>query len=103
MTDYIYRTHTYGDEIGRYEMVSKTEKTVTYIALVGAWGGPLKRDTRRSLLRSNYDNFHATWEDARAHLVQRAARDIEATLSRLNKANATLDKLVALTEPEEWT
>jgi hypothetical protein len=100
MTQYIYRTIL--GEIHRYEMVSKTDKTVTYVALLSSWDGTVKRDVRRALLRSNYDSYHETWDDARAHLVQRATRDIEARLALLNEANATLATIVALTEPQEW-
>jgi hypothetical protein len=102
MTDYIYRTQTYSDKITRYELVSKTEKTVNYIVRSPLIGGAVKLVVRRAMLRSKHDKFHETWEDARSHLVQSTARDIEAKLSMLNKANATLDKLVALTEPKEW-
>jgi len=102
MTQYIYRAHTHNVEIARYELVSKTEKTATYIVLVRSYQGTGRHEVRRSLLRSNHDKFHDTWDDARAYLVQRVTRDIEAALDRLNAANATLAKVVALTEPKEW-
>lgn len=95
---YVYMTRTHYDDIRKFEVVKRTDKTVTYIEpSQGSWSA---RETRANL-QSSYSKFHDTWEDARAYLVKRTEREIESCRERQHKANSLLGQLKKMKPPAD--
>ena len=74
------------------EVVKSTEKTVTIV------DGRNGRE-RRSAIKSEYGSYFRTWEEAHAHLLERAESKVVSIRSQLESANGYLGNIRGLKRP----
>ena len=87
-----WRTRSYPPtEIKRVECTRETEKCVYVASLSGR--------EHRSMKISDYEQYHDTWSDAKAYLLSKARREVEAYEANLHAARAKFDQIASLKEP----
>jgi hypothetical protein len=88
MSETWYRTVSWGTRIDTVEILSHTDKTVTI--KYGANG------THRRNLRSSFENYFATWEEAWQFLLSKATHDVDTARVRLKAQLEHLEKVQAM-------
>lgn len=100
-----WKTSTsYPDKITQVSCSRETEKAVW--TLERAWTIDGYDDSkppieRRRMKRSDYENFHDTWEEAHAFLLARADRELESARRRLAAAQGTHGNVKGMRKPAE--
>ena len=89
----MYRTR--GLEITAHEVRRVTEKYV--VCIFDHFGLTTERKVSK---RSDLSNWHATWDDAHAFLVNEAKNSVAAARSRLSREEVKLDLVTAMKKPE---
>ena len=97
MSETWYRTRRYHSAIEPVEVVKATSKTV----VVNEWAFAGQRNERKSNITSDYSQHFRTWEEARAHLIERAEDRVKSLRLQLEQANGHLGNVKGLKKPED--
>lgn len=83
-----YRTRD--DKIEAHEILRETEKTVVLAPKTSA--NPFKQE-RKEPKRSDWQNWHDTWDDAKAFLVEGAQKEVDVLRARLERSKGRLGNI----------
>lgn len=100
-----YRTGGWNQPIERVECTRETMACVYFmVAPLFGNGKPVERRTQKY---SGHERYHATWEDARTHLIAERESQIEAAVGAIKEAGEIIEKkraeinvLKAATDPD---
>lgn len=95
MTTTWFETKRYDIQITPVLVEKETEHSVM---VVGRYGG---KEARRAAKSSEWSNFHRTWEDAHAYLLQREESKLSAARHALEAANSTFGNVKGMKKPQE--
>jgi hypothetical protein len=85
-----------GPKIERVEVIRETEQSVFLPkSRVGKTNGE-----RRAAKHSEWEQYHDTWEAARAYLLEIANDDVTAARLALERANGKLGNIKGMKKPE---
>lgn len=94
----------YGAKIERVECTRETDKAVwvlEYPWTIDGGRGTKPPTERRRMKTSESDNYHATWEDAHAYLLERAEYELDSARTRLAQAQGTHGNVKGMRKPAE--
>lgn len=94
-----WRTGGYGKNlIERVEIEKETKKTVW---VRSTWYGGTKTEVRQERKDTGYHQYHDTWDDAKAYLMEQANADKANARRKLDMAISHIDLVSKLTKPED--
>lgn len=86
-----YRT-SYGAKVEAVKILRETPKTVVF-------SGIITGDEIREAKRSNYINWHDSWEDAHSFLMEEAQWKIDGLRLQLERAKGELGNIKGMKKP----
>jgi hypothetical protein len=93
-----FKTDYSGKTIERVEVIRETAASV-YVAKNSVFGNA--KGERRDAKRSEYAQYHDTWADAHAYLMERAEERVTDARNRLQQASGHLGNIKGMKQPEE--
>lgn len=91
----MWKTGGYLKTIEPVEVIRKTEKMIVIQEM--RFNGTQRE--RRTAIRSSYDNYFDTFEEAKAFLIEREKNRLESAQEAAKRATDSIMKLNAMTEP----
>jgi hypothetical protein len=93
-----YRTDHFADKIEKVEVLRETDACV-YVPATGyrKSGSGERRESKLS----DYAQYHDTWADAHAYLLQKAERVVKSARQQLEAANGKLGNIKGMRPPKD--
>ena len=94
-----YKTDTWRKDIKEVEVDKFTSKSVWTIGKGFCLHGEAKTVINRHNRVGTYDNYHRTWDDAHAYLLNRYTEKVARLKKQTHEANSILGKIKKMTKP----
>lgn len=93
-----FRTNYSEDVIEKVEVIRETKE---FVYVPSRPMSKLQKAERREAKRSDFYNYHDTWEDAHSFLLERAEARVEGARERLERAQSHLESVKGIRQEVE--